>query len=246
MPYRKDGGLGREPLFGFVGSEAGETGADGRGNTSKAHVYDIVNAGPRNVFTVSDCLVFNCVHGTNFGMGWKKMYMMNEDKFESPTQAKRVQDIMRTTFKRVFAWQDEIRKEAHLRGVLVSRHGCLRRFTDVYRWDQGRGGWAPGSQSEEAIAYLPANESHCHLKEVVLRLDAMGALERYNLVNYVHDSLVFDVARELTEECITVVMAEIEKPSTVLIDEVAGVFQVGCEAALGPSWGEITRWKGSL
>ena len=179
-------------------------------------------------------------------MGWKKMYMMNEDKSESPTQAKRVQDIMRTTFKRVFAWQDEIRKEAHLRGVLVSRHGCLRRFTDVYRWDQGRGGWAPGSQSEEAIAYLPANESHCHLKEVVLRLDAMGALERYNLVNYVHDSLVFDVARELTEECITVVMAEIEKPSTVLIDEVAGVFQVGCEAALGPSWGEITRWKGSL
>jgi len=38
----------------------------------KAHVYDILNAGPNRRFTVSGVLVANCVLGLGYGMGWAK------------------------------------------------------------------------------------------------------------------------------------------------------------------------------
>lgn len=42
-------------------------------NTSKAHVYDILNAGPNRRFTVSGVLVANCVLGLGYGMGPVKL-----------------------------------------------------------------------------------------------------------------------------------------------------------------------------
>lgn len=42
-------------------------------NTSKAHVYDILNAGPNRRFTVSGVLVANCILGLGYGMGPQKL-----------------------------------------------------------------------------------------------------------------------------------------------------------------------------
>lgn len=47
--------------------------ADRRSNSRKVRVYDIANAGPRKRFTVSGCLVFNCVLGLGYQMGWAKL-----------------------------------------------------------------------------------------------------------------------------------------------------------------------------
>lgn len=43
--------------------------ANGGTDTRKVRVYDIVNAGPRHCFTVSNILVFNCILGLGYGMG---------------------------------------------------------------------------------------------------------------------------------------------------------------------------------
>jgi len=48
---------------------------DGRTNSRKVRVYDIANAGPRRRFTVSGCLVLNCVLGLGFQMGAPKFQM---------------------------------------------------------------------------------------------------------------------------------------------------------------------------
>ena len=50
-------------------------GSDRRANYRKVRVYDIVNAGPRKRFTVSNVLVLNCVLGLGFQMGAPKFQM---------------------------------------------------------------------------------------------------------------------------------------------------------------------------
>lgn len=54
-------------------------------NTSKAHVYDILNAGPNRRFTVSGVLVANCILGLGYGMGPQKLQQTLKQGTMGPT-----------------------------------------------------------------------------------------------------------------------------------------------------------------
>ena len=179
-------------------------------------------------------------------MGVGKLYTMNEESFESRAEAQAIHDLMKSLFPKVFAWQTEIRNLAHAQKFLKTQFGCIRRFYDVFRWDYVRGVWRPGDQAEECIAFPPSNLAHCHIKLAMMRLDDRGLLDKYKLVNFIKDSLVFECPTGLVDECVHEVRRELEAPSAVLIDnEVAPTgFWVGTDVEVGPDWASMKGYAG--
>jgi len=167
---------------------------------------------------VSNVLVHNCILGLGFGMGARKLYQMNLEEFASEAEAKKLMElILIGLFPKLKKYQNEIRAKAAEQGYLQNRYGTLRRFYDCQRWDRKQQKFVSGDQAEAAVAYLPASSAFGHMRDVMHRIREKGWDERYQLVNTIHDSLVFHCPEELVEECVVSVGAEMEKPSTVLI-----------------------------
>ena len=180
--------------------------------------------------------------GYGFGMGWRKLYMLNQESFDSQSEAKRVMDTLNGLFPRACKWRDEVRMKAHEQGFLMSRAGCIRWFWEVFKWDGSK--LVPGGDdSESAVAFLPANDAFCHIKDAMLRLEQGGHLERFGLINQIHDDLMFLCPDESVDEAIATVTVEMERPSATLIDPVVApeglVVEVGI--AKGKRWDLMTK-----
>jgi DNA polymerase I-like protein with 3'-5' exonuclease and polymerase domains len=76
----------------------------------------------------------------------------------------------------------------------------------------------------------------------------MTPIEPMNLVNTIHDSLVFHCPEELVEECVENVAAEMSKPSTVLIYPKCAPngLSVEAEASIGPDLAHMEEWQPQL
>lgn len=185
---------------------------------------------------VRDYKAKRAVLGYGFGMGYRKLYNLNQEAFDSQADAKRLIDTMNGLFPRAKAWRDEIRVKAHEQGYLMSRFGCIRWFWEVCKWVDGK--LEPGGDdSESAVAFLPANDAFCHIKDAMLRLDQSGALVKYGLINQIHDSLLFECPLNLRDEAIDTVTREMERPSAVLINSVApGGLSVAVGIKEGLTW----------
>lgn len=183
--------------------------------------------------------------GMGFGLGADKLYRMNEDSFENVAEAKRTIDMMKGIFPKIFDYQTQTRNLAHAQKFLKTEFGCIRRFYDVFRWDYVRGVWRSGDQAEECIAFPPANIAHCHFKLAMMRLEDRGLLEKYHLIAYIKDALIFECPESLVDECVHEVKMELEAPSTILVDpEVApGGFAVGTEAEVGTDWSRMEHYR---
>jgi len=174
--------------------------------------------------------------GYGFGMGYFTLFNNNPGSFNAPRDAKKIIEALDMIFPITAKFRGDIRMKAHQQGYLISLPGAIRWFADVFRWDSGRGCYVPGDDSEAAIAFLPAQDAHAHLKDANLRLQGVeirqgesghpmdlqrvrvgeDLLEKYRLVNNIHDANVFDCPRSLAEECMWVVKQEMEKPSEIL------------------------------
>jgi len=162
------------------------------------------------------------VHGSQFGLGTRKLYRMNSDHFESEAEAVRLKALLACLFPQTFTkfpkWvEHQIRKVT--RGRLVSPFGHHRYFFDF--------------DMEQATAYLPSNCAHCEIQSAIVRLHKMGALEKYGAANMVHDSLWFHCPDGLVEECKSVVVAELSAPSKVLVSSLLGPFQCNADVEQG-------------
>lgn len=207
-----------------------------------ARVYDIVDAGPRRCYTVSNKLVFNCILGIGFGLGANKLYDMNRESFESVKEAQLFQDTLRGLFPEVFRWQEEVRQTAHRQGYLKNRFGALRWFYEVYAPD-GKGGWKPGEQSEQAIAFLPASHAFGNIRENMKAIQRAGLAEKWNLCSTVHDSLLFLIpeGEKALEQHQRDVYPLLYAPSTVLTHPVLAPkgLMVDVECSVGPDWASL-------
>ena len=182
--------------------------------------------------------------GIGFGMGYRRLYQENMEYFDGEKQAKRLHDLLRRLFPRVFAWQDRVRKEAHERRMLVSPFGHVRRFYEVFRWDARKGDWAPGDQADEAVAFLPANIAFGNIRETMKRLKADGLDERFGLVDHIHDSFVWCFPAGERDAFLDAVPSVLETPSAVLRNPVApDGLVVGVETHVGPNWAEMEEVK---
>jgi hypothetical protein len=187
--------------------------------------------------SIRDQQAKRAVLGYGFGMGWRKLYMLNQESFGSQSEAKRVLDTLNGLFPKACRWRDEVRMRAHEQGYLMSRAGCIRWFWEVFKWDGSK--LVPGGDdSESAVAFLPANDAFCHIKDAMLRLEQRGLLEKYGLCNQIHDDLMFVCPDSLVGEAVSEIRMEMERPSDTLIDPV--VAPAGLVVEVGVSSGK--RW----
>ncbi len=178
--------------------------------------------------------------GLGYGMGVRKLYDMNREYFENEGQARKLQQVIKALFPEVFRWQNQVRDLAHRQQYLRNRFGMIRWFYEVYSPD-GRGGWKPGEQSEQAIAFLPASNAFGNIREAMKELQRRGLCEKWEMVNTVHDSLVFLVDPVQMDSHLTDVYDVLHAPSKVLIDpEMApNGLVVDVEVSVGDNWGEM-------
>lgn len=177
--------------------------------------------------------------GIGFGMGVRKLYQSNRESFDSEADARRLKELLKALFPRIFRWQDEVRKVAHLQGRLVSRHGAIRWFQDVYHVDAKdpepdyrKKRLVAGQDSEAAIAFLPANDAFGYLKDAMLRLDGDdGWLDDVGLMIPLHDALVFEMPIALENTAIPRIYAAMTAPSPVLDG-----LSIGVSVSCGPDW----------
>ena len=180
-----------------------------------------------------------CKHallGYNNGMGYVKLYKQYQEFFNNQGEAKRVMGLLDALFPKAKQYREDICQKAHDQGYLISRHGYIRYFWEVNRWQGGE--WRHGDDREAALCFFTQNDAHGELKDRILTLAERGLDERYGLLNCIHDSLMFECPIDLVEECRYTVKEIMEFPSTVLIDPVSAPngLSVEVEAKGGPSW----------
>lgn len=189
---------------------------------------------------VRDYKAKRAILGYGFGMGWRKLYMMNREAFDTQADAKRTLDTLDGIFPKACAWRTAIRAKAHEQGYLLSRFGCVRWFWEVMKWNGS--GWEPGGDdSESAVAFLPSNNAFCHIKMAMLQLQQMQALEKFGLINQIHDALMFECPLALEQECIKNVKTVMEARSDVLIDPIVAPDGLSVEVGVnrGLSWDQM-------
>ena len=179
--------------------------------------------------------------GVGFGMGFRRLYQENLEYFDGERDAKRFHDLLRALFPEVFAWQDRVRKQAHEQRQLKSKFGHIRRFYEVYRWNGAKGKWDAGDQAEEAVAFLPSNHAHGHLREVMKDMAARGLDERYWMGDQIHDALLFFPLRQDVDACVAEVSAVMQAPSRVLSHPTLAPSGLWCgvEASVGRNWSDM-------
>ena len=183
--------------------------------------------------------------GYGFGLGYRKLYDMNQEAFTRQAEAKRTIEMLNHAFPKTAQFRNTIRMRAHRDTFLLTRHGCIRHFFDVYHWDSRYGTNRPGRDSEKAIAYLPANDAFGHIKDAMLRLEESGWNERANFFNQIHDDLHFEIPDTIFDEAVPAILAEMVKPSEILVDPVTapGGLQCAVEVKVGQTWEKMEELK---
>ncbi len=181
--------------------------------------------------------------GYGFGMGWRKLYELNKEYFSSQTEAKRVTEMLDYLFPKCKKWRDAIRWQAHEQGYLISRHGYIRYFWEVFRlkYKGGSVQASPGDDSEAAIAFLPANDAFGEIKDRMLTLDRLGLLGVFGLINQIHDALVFECPLDMEDSALEAVPHIMSSASTVLIDPVVAPNGLSVEVSVlrGQRWNQM-------
>lgn len=231
--------------------QTGEARFDGRADSSaeevethhEAKVYDIVNAGPRHRFTVSNVLVANCTLGFGFGLGASRLYRANQEHFANEKEAQRMFDALNSAFPKAAQYREDAPELAHKQRFLRSPYGCIRWFWNVKGWDARTKSWGRGTDWDKAIAFRPANNAFCHKKLAMLRMEEAGLMERYGFSNDLHDCLFFHCPVEHADECIHTVKTEMERPSEVMLMNDGRGLSVEVEIKRGVNWGAMEEVK---
>lgn len=183
--------------------------------------------------------------GYGFGMGPNKLHSQNEDTIPLK-DAKIFMKLLDDLFPIAKKWRQDIKFLADRQGYLVSRHGFIRWFWDVYSRRQENGRWiiGNGSDAEDAIAFLPSNDGHGHIQYNMVQLEEQGVNDEYNLINMIHDSLLYLMPESKLDEGIYLVKGQMEKPSLVLIDPLVAPsgLSVGVDVKVGHSWDKMNNY----
>jgi DNA polymerase I-like protein with 3'-5' exonuclease and polymerase domains len=95
--------------------------------------------------------------------------------------------------------------------------------------------------AEKAGAFFVQTNAQGKLREAMIELEEEGWNERCNLINQVHDSLVYEMPIELCAEAIPAIAAIMERPAKRLKHPTIcpeGLVLM-CEASIGLDWGSI-------
>lgn len=187
------------------------------------------------------------VHGTNFGQSARRLYFEYSEHFENQAAANRLLDLYRSLFPRLFAWQEAVVEEADRNGRLVTRWGAVRWFWDAKTWTRRDGRWVSrdGRDADKIKAFKPSNDAHGMFRDKVLQCEEHGWLERYGLINLIHDDTLWLCPVGLVDECVANVRPLLAAPVPQLTDEVmcpAG-FTCDVDCSVGRDWATMEGVK---
>lgn len=180
--------------------------------------------------------------GIGFGMQGRKLYQMYQEDFENEAEAKAISNLIRLELfdGAIGKWQERVKHQAAEEGLLRSKYNGIRRFYDVERWNHQQQRMMGGDQAEAAIAFLPASNAFGYMRDVQLRLDELGYLDRFEMVNSVYDSIQLHLLKEEAEEAIALVAPIMEERSKILVYPIVpDGLSVEAEASVGESMAEM-------
>jgi len=181
--------------------------------------------------------------GIGFKMGKRRLYYENRDSYENEAEAGKLISLLHELFPNVFKWQDAICEKADKDGRLINSWGACRWFWEVTKWARRDGQWvkSTGRDAEKATAYLPSSNAHFMLRDKLLQANSQGWLDRYGLINVIHDAVLFHCPTNLVDECVHNIKALMEAPVLQMADlKVAPAgFTCGAEAMVGSDWSNM-------
>jgi DNA polymerase I len=166
----------------------------------------------------------------NFGVPYGQSAQTFQEKHDIPeVEAAKFIEWWKTEFSTVWEWRDEIRKELHSTGCIVSPYGRKRRFYLLTPQNKD-------AAHREAVNFLPqsiANDFTFSAVHILVReLNPTDA--RISLT--VYDSIVGNVKEDKVSEVSTIIKQVME---SVPFDDLGWKLPYKVDIAVGPSWGEV-------
>jgi uracil-DNA glycosylase len=205
----------------------------------------------------------HALHGYGNGLKGPGLYRRYPDNFRDVKEAEWVVSMLDDTFPEVaefHKWMPLATKggvridECGTRRIVlddgeevtdaaITRYGCIRWFFNVKRYDFKNKRVVHGEDWERAMCYPHTNDAHCHIRLVMMRLDAMGAAEKFWMGNQVHDALWFFPLKKDLEECHHIVATEMARASEIMLmpwDGMKGL-SVEVDAKWGKNFAEMEK-----
>lgn len=177
--------------------------------------------------------------GYGFGLGAGTMFGMNRDSFKDKKETQLVIDTLSAEFPEAAQYRIDSPELAHKDKRLVTRFGAVRWMWNAKTWDVKTRTWEHGKDWEKAIAFRPAANAFGHKKFVMRLLQAQGLLERWGLINDIHDALLFCCPVELAEECTYGLWHAMRTPSQTIIMPDGSGFWCDAEIKMGRNWTDM-------
>ena len=165
----------------------------------KVRVYDIVNAGPRNRFTVSGKLVANCNFGAVYGIYPKSLTIQAKSTYGvdmTEAEAESHLNAFFSKYRRLRAWQEKKVEFVRRHGYHVSLLGKKRRVPSILSEEFG----IKSAAERDAInSSIQGDSSDIALKAAV-RITRDMPFELARPIMFIHDDNIFEVRDDFVEE----------------------------------------------
>jgi len=185
--------------------------------------------------------------GVGFKMGYRRLYFENRDSLQDVNEAKYILDTLKGLFPEVFQWQDDICEKADRDHRLINSWGAVRWFWDIFKWQRVNGEWRKSSSkdAEKVVAYLPSSNAHYMFRDKLLQAQSRGWLDRYQLINYIHDAVLFHCPKSLVDECVYNITELLQSPVPELANRKVAPegFTCAVEASVGEDWARMEEVK---
>jgi uracil-DNA glycosylase family 4 len=179
------------------------------------------------------------VHGSNYGLGARKMSLMYGVK---ESEVKQLLGKWKASIPKTFSWQEYTAGLAKVNGVLANPFGRKRWF-------------GTSSYYTESLAFLPQSTA----ADIILRCMVGLVWDRIawpeeavmevcpvfkampagtNLLIQVHDSLVFECPKRDLDKVVATLRLVMQQPWPILAN-----FSCPVEVQFGPSWGDLEVYK---
>ena len=170
--------------------------------------------------------------GYGFGMGPKRLFDNNPESFASFDEAHGVIKMLDALFRRASAYRKESPELAFRQLYLENKFKCRRWFMEAKAWNSEKGLWGHGEDWEASIAFRPASNAFCVIKLAKLRLRQLGLADKWNMINNIHDAVLFCVPEHLVEECLMKGREELQRPVTNILHPDGSPFWCEVEAKI--------------
>jgi len=203
-----------------------------------------------------------CVHGSNYMMTPRKMFMEYPDTFPTIKEAQRLQSLYFDLFPEIPAWHKDIchRVDGTKPGTPVETgselwafgvcqvwnpFGYLHRFYNVLDWEHIEGEWYSsfGEDAKRLIAFLPQSTAAAIIKKAGATLWYEYPHVGQTMRLWIHDEILGETSEEDLEECLLISQRVMESPHQELpLDPDYGLgshLKIGTEAKVGRSWAEM-------